>query len=241
MEHVQCAWNIDKSFYTPLPRPELSRIVIHILKGNGWVTTVWISHAVVFSSTAHRRNTMKRPQIRAPPLKAVITRQVHQKVVLYCHLTHARLTRSVNDNNHSPVGTACHLQHTNTHTHTHICNQPPPCRNNNSPNPPVPATPPRGPSTTGSTRKLPTIHVQIFTIPNCLTALALSQWYLLCLMVWISTKIILLFNLYIKQWRGAVNEILICLRCDNNGISYTLRISFKSQWMREISSGFEVL
>ena len=58
---------------------------------------------------------MQSPQIRPPPRNAVITRQVYQKVVFYCHLTHARVTRSVNDNNHSPVGIACHLQHTHTH------------------------------------------------------------------------------------------------------------------------------
>jgi hypothetical protein len=124
VEHVQCAWTIDKSFYIPLPRPEFSPIVIHtsIVRGNGWVTTVWIFHVAAVSSTTHRQNTMKRPPLRMPPLNAVITRQVHQKVVFYCHLTHARLTRSVNDNNHSPVGIACHLQHTHIHTYIYATN-----------------------------------------------------------------------------------------------------------------------
>jgi hypothetical protein len=58
--------------------------------------------------------------------RTIITRQVQQRAIFYCHLTDAGLTGFVNDNNRTLVSMACQLQcrQTRKHTHTHTQMQP---------------------------------------------------------------------------------------------------------------------
>jgi hypothetical protein len=55
MEHVQRAWTIAQPFYmfSTLTGMSLNRHTYGLLRGYGWVTPVWIFHAVPVASASH--------------------------------------------------------------------------------------------------------------------------------------------------------------------------------------------